>query len=115
MPLIVAGVQGRCPAHSGGAFSCARKMGGMKSHPAFQCVLAAVALLLVSIFVYGAGYLWLGTEYRWSVRDKTRLRIYDHWWMVKVFAPAARLESMLTGEEVRAAAEVAPNCLQTSD
>ena len=89
-------------------------MGWMQSRR-LQYGLASVALLLVSTLAYGAGYLWLGTEYRWSVRHDGRLRIYDHWWMAKFFAPAARLETLITGKEVKTAAEVNPNLLQTFD
>jgi hypothetical protein len=89
-------------------------MGGMRGRH-LHVGLVTVALLLVSIFVYGAGYLWLGTKYHWSTRDDSQLRIYRHWWMAKVFAPAARLESWATGREVKPAVEVNPNFLQIVD
>jgi hypothetical protein len=52
---------------------------------------------------YGGSYVSLAHHYQ--ISDRCRVREYDSAWMTVLFAPAARLESFVTGDDVNLAAE----------
>ena len=58
-----------------------------------------VALLLLTLGTYAAGYFWLGT---YSMDDGvTVIRVYDSKAVTFFFAPAATVESSLTRHPVK--------------
>jgi hypothetical protein len=82
----------------------------MTSRPSATApVLAALAIVLVPLGAYVAGYLCLGEQTNQlhsgggnPTGAMTILRTYSHQWQVVVFQPAATMESLLRGGEVRA-------------
>lgn len=79
----------------------------MSSRPSVTATLLAVlASLLFLLLVYVASYIWLGVRVQGQIRnlqgstvDVTQV-IYDHDWQIRLFGPAARLESLVAGREV---------------
>jgi hypothetical protein len=70
-------------------------------------ILAVLAIVLVTLGVYVGGYFWFGERIDWASEsesgyDESASRFYEQKWMVKVFEPAARLETWLTGVKVSA-------------
>jgi hypothetical protein len=62
-----------------------------------------VALVCSLLLAYGASYFHLGSV---MAGGGTKVRLYEATWMMFLFAPAACVESQITGDEVRVAAEL---------
>ena len=69
-------------------------------------ILAVLAIVLVPLGAYVGGYFWLGVRVQGQTRnllgntvDVTQV-IYNHDWQIRLFSPAARLESIVTGRHV---------------
>jgi hypothetical protein len=70
------------------------------------CLTAVVVALICSLLLgYGASYFHLSSE---VATDDAKVRVYGATWMLFLFAPAACVESQITGEEVRVAAKLPP-------
>ena len=63
--------------------------------------IATVALLLLTLGTYTAGYFWLGTYSRDD--GVTVIRVYDSKAVMFFFAPAAAVESSITRHPVKVA------------
>jgi len=64
-------------------------------------VLIVVALSVVALAAYCAGYFLLDeTGSRVLPANTNRVRVYQSEWMVWTFTPAAKIESLLTGNDV---------------
>jgi hypothetical protein len=66
-------------------------------------ILAVLAIGLVALGAYVGGYFWLG-EYTWFQspgRALTIERAYSFQWQTILFSPAAKIESLLSGRDVR--------------
>lgn len=61
-------------------------------------VLAIVLVLVALLGVYAGGYLWLGHSREWVHVTE---RSFPSQWLVPIFQPAARLEGLVRGIEVR--------------
>lgn len=61
-------------------------------------ILVTLAIVLVTLLAaYVGGYFWLGT---WFDYDETAARVYPQAWMAKIFEPATRFETWLTGTQI---------------
>ena len=79
-------------------------MGGMneKRKSAAAPILTILALIVVPLAIYAAGYCWLG-EYQEEAflgRVDHISRIYPQEWFATVFGPAAQAEEWLRGVTV---------------
>jgi len=79
----------------------------MNNRPAaFAPLLAALVCVLTLLLAYAGSYLWLGVRIHGQILSLTGNTveitqvIYDHTWQVRLFGPAARLESLVTGRKV---------------
>jgi hypothetical protein len=86
-------------------------------------IAAAVLLPIVVLTVYVAGYFWLPetntyfvaeagvtwSESHFAGSSKRVKRLYDHYWQVRIYRPAAAIESRLRGIVVRIDAESNPS------
>jgi hypothetical protein len=62
-------------------------------------ILAVLAVVLVTLGAYVGGYVWLGS---YGSGSDAIVRVYAQDWQVSLFAPAARIESLITGRETYA-------------
>jgi len=79
----------------------------MNQRTSFIAPLLVVMIgVLVPLLLYVGGYFWLGTYIEGQILNlsgnsvEIGQRIYDHPWQKSLFAPAARLESIVTGRQV---------------
>jgi hypothetical protein len=77
------------------------------SRPSFTALLLVlVTSVLMLLLVYVGSYLWLGVRIQGQTQnllgstiDVTQV-IYKHDWQIRLFGPAARVESLVTGRHV---------------
>lgn len=71
--------------------------------------LTVLLILLVAVGAYVGGYFALSTQERIMAplqkigeprREYIRARVFTHYWQARLFAPAARVESLIRGEPV---------------
>lgn len=65
-------------------------------------IVAALAIVTLSLVLYVVGYFWLG-ERTWFQSPDREVRIerfYRHRWQAILFVPASQLESLVRGESV---------------
>jgi hypothetical protein len=77
-------------------------MDGMTSHPSTAApILAALAIVLVTLAVYTAGYFGLGQRMDSPYNNPRRVeRSYSQRWLVTIFRPAAWIEQKVRGCDV---------------
>jgi hypothetical protein len=63
-----------------------------------QWAMFLLAFLLVAILVYGGAYLLLSEIA--IISPTSRIRAYEAEWMEWAFTPGAKVESLLTGDDV---------------
>jgi hypothetical protein len=63
-------------------------------------ILAALAVVLVTLGEYAGGYFWLGDFHEFPEFDGAVLRQYDYDWQVTLFWPASQIEERLRRAEV---------------
>ena len=65
-------------------------------------ILAVLAVALVTLGAYVGGYLCLGQEMPYGAPGATGIgRVYHHHWQAQVFRPAAKIESLARGIEIK--------------
>lgn len=65
--------------------------------------LALIAIAVVPIAAYSIGYYACGRPM--NLKHDRTMRIYSFEWQARIFSPLARMESWLTGWEVRTGCE----------
>lgn len=66
-------------------------------------ILAVVLMIAIPLSAYVGGYFCLGSHSGAYKFDETQCwRAFDHLWLVKLYRPAARVESWITGYDVQA-------------
>jgi len=80
----------------------------MTSRPSTAApILAALAVVLITLGAYVGGYFWLGeydptasVMYANGIEERLTLRTYNHAGLATLFYPAAVAESLMTGTHV---------------
>ena len=86
----------------GGALLCAGRIGSMadRKRRDWLAPVVVVALLLIPLVAYVAGYFTLCNRYLFFSSGPGKIRGYPYHWMASAYAPAGEVEETLTVETV---------------
>ena len=90
---------------AGGAISCAGRIAGMDEPRRSGLIpIAVVVVALVVPTIYLVAYIELGTAATCTIGPRSlNVRVYSREWQERLFRPAAKVESALSGREIETA------------